>query len=146
MRFASLALVLSLSLTTAAIPACRSNAKDAPLIAAPSFPIADVPIPAGFAMMKKVSTSKVVPGATRFVDHQYSGSDDFLPVVKFYQDQMPGQKWTLVEQNQGNASVTLHFTKGSEDCVVSVTDGDVFTPTRIRVRIDPMARNQSSNR
>ena len=137
----TLAIVLALTFTVAAIPACRSTAKEAPLIAAPSSPIADVPIPAGFVMMKEISTSKLVPGSTRFVDHQYSGSDDFLPVVKFYKDQMPGQNWTLAEQNQGNSSVTLHFTKGSEDCVVSVTDGSTFKPTRIRVRIDPTARN-----
>jgi len=140
MRLTSLAIALSLSLTAAAIPACSNSSKDTPLIVAPKPPIDDVPIPAGFTMMKKVSSSKFIPGSTRSVDHQYAGSDDFLPVVRFYKEQMPRQKWTLTEQTQGNSSFMLHFTKGSEGCIVSVIDGDVFTPTRIHIRINPRVK------
>ena len=146
MRLTFLAVVLSLSFAVAANSACDNASKNAPLIISPNPPIADVPIPAGFTMMKKVSTSKVIPGSTRTVDHQYSGPDGFLPVTNFYRAQMPSQKWALAEQTQGNASVVLQFTKGSENCIVTITDGSAFTPTNIRVRIEPMARNQSSSR
>ena len=140
MRLALLTILFSL-IFVAVIPACSNTSKDAPLLAATNFPIADIPIPVGFTMTKK-STSKIIPvSSTRFVDHQYTGPNDFLAVVKFYRNQMPTQSWTLIEQTQGNASIVLHFTKGSEDCIICVTDGDLLTPTRIRVRIDPMARN-----
>src|ERR1035437_478460 len=136
MRLAPLAIGLTLFMA-----ACTSTQKDAPLIAAPGSPIADVPVPAGFEMIKSVSTSNVVLALSqRFVDHQYSGSDDFLPVARFYKDQMPGKGWTMVDQSQGNATVTLHFTKNSEDCHVTVKDGTWATKTNIRVKIDPIVR------
>ncbi|MCL2640710.1 MAG: hypothetical protein FWD53_07690 [Phycisphaerales bacterium] len=140
MRLTTLA-IFFLFIFAIVIPACGTTSKDAPLLAAASPPIADIPVPIGFTMMKK-SISKIIPASsTRFVDHQYSGPSDFLAVVKFYRSQMPTQNWTLIEQTQGNASIVLHFTKGSEDCILCVTDSSAFTPTRIRVRIDPMARN-----
>jgi hypothetical protein len=141
MRVAPFAVIVSVAVV-GMLGACANQSKDAPLIAAVNSPIADVPVPAGFTMMKAQSTSKVVPGSgLRFVDHQYSGDDDFLPVAKFYKDQMPGKGWTWVDQSQGDSSVTLHFTKGGEDCYVTVKDGSLTSHTHLRVKIDPMARN-----
>src|SRR5450755_3100566 len=71
-----------------------------PLIGDVRSPIADVPVPAGFSMTGD-STSKVdFASGLRIVDHFYKGSDDYLPVVQFYRDQMPQKGWGLVEQNQ----------------------------------------------
>jgi hypothetical protein len=87
------------------------------------------------------STSKVEASGLRFVDHKYEGSDDFLPIVKFYKDQMPTKGWTFVDQNQlPHNEVRLHFTKNSEDCVVTVDPGRFRS--HIRVQIDPAGRNE----
>jgi hypothetical protein len=113
---------------------------DAPLVADSHSPITDVPIPAGFTMTGD-STSKVVPGdQIRFVDHHYKGNDDQLPVINFYREQMPGQGWTWIDQNQPpGKDVTLHFTKKNEDCFITVSKGTF--DTHIRIKIDPVGRN-----
>jgi hypothetical protein len=147
MKLSSRALALPLLLAAAVLPACSlfgngSHSTVSPtLITAPNSPIADVPIPAGFALIKGESTSKVIPASNvRFVDHLYSGNDDLLPVVSFYRDQLPATGWALVDQTQSKADITLHFTKGSEDCFVTVTSGSLVKNTHIRIRIDPIAR------
>jgi hypothetical protein len=126
------------------LPACslfQQRDKNAPLIAAPNSPIADVPVPAGFVMTAD-STSKVVPGnALRFVDHRYKGDDDVLPVVRFYRDHMQEKGWTWVDQNQSRGSeMTLHYNKKGEDCTVTITPGSLGR-TYIRVKIDPAGRD-----
>ena len=122
------------------LPACSGSHHDSVnLQPALESPIADVPIPVGFAMTSD-STSKVEATGIRFVDHKYSGSDDVLPVVRFYTQQMPGKGWTFVNQNQQvNNEIALHYTKNSEDCMVTVTSGSLHT--HIRVQIDPAGRN-----
>ncbi len=132
---------LTTLLTLAALTACNhpSNTATMALIPAVSSPIADVPIPAGFTMTGD-STSKVESTGLRFVDHKYAGSDDFLPVVRFYKDQMPTKGWTFVDQNQlVHNEISLHFTKNSEDCIITVTPGSFHS--HIRVQIDPTGRN-----
>jgi hypothetical protein len=124
----------------AAMPGCSHHSNEqVNLVAAVSSPIADVPIPVGFSMTED-STSKVEASGLRFVDHKYAGSEDVLPVVRFYKDQMPGKGWTFVDQNQlVHNEISLHYTKNSEDCVVTVTPGSMHT--HVRVQIDPAGRN-----
>jgi hypothetical protein len=118
------------------------NTANETLIAAPVSPISDVPIPAGFSLIKKESTSKEVQSTrVRFVDHRYSGGDDYLPVVQFYRDQMPQRGWTLVDQSQLRHETTLRFSKDNEDCVITVFARTLTT--HIRVRIDPAGRNSA---
>jgi hypothetical protein len=142
MRFAMIArtaMVLSITGAALALPACSgsNHAEATPaLIAAVNSPIADVPIPAGFGMTGQ-STSHVEASGVRTVDHWYSGSDDLLPVVKFYRDEMPKTGWAFADQNQlEHNQVALHFTKNSEDCVVTVKPGTFHT--HIEVRINPV--------
>lgn len=123
----------------AGMGACSSNhAADTTqpaLIPSITSPIADVPVPAGFSMRGN-STSQVIPSSgLRFVDHQYTGDDDVLPVVRFYRDQLPQRGWTLVDQSQVHKEITLHFTKNNENCAVSVWPGTL--DTHIRIKIDP---------
>jgi hypothetical protein len=108
------------------------------LIPAVASPVADVPIPAGFAMTGD-STSKVEASGLRFVDHKYDGTDDVLPVVRFYKDQMPTKGWTFVDQNQlVHNEISLHFTKNGEDCVITVKPGTFRT--HVQVQINPTGR------
>jgi hypothetical protein len=109
-----------------------------PLIPDAASPISDVPVPAGFSMADN-STSKVVPGSSlRIVDHRYKGSDELLPVVTFYKEELPKRDWSLVDQTQASAKeITLHFTKKSEEAYVTVTQKTF--DTEIRIRLDPVA-------
>src|SRR5271155_1471898 len=122
------------------MPAC-SNAHDEQknLVPSAASPIADVPIPAGFSMTED-STRKEEKSGVRYVDHKYDGSDDVLPVVRFYRDQMPAKGWTFVDQNQlVHNEIRLHYTKTGEDCVVTVKAGTF--DTHIRVQIDPAGQD-----
>jgi hypothetical protein len=132
--------VIALLLAFGTVSCTGGHNKNAPLVAATNAPIADVPVPAGFTMTPD-STSKVVPGNNlRFVDHRYKGSDDAMPVAKFYRDQLPQQGWTWVDQNQARGGeISLHFTKKNEDCFITVTPGT--WDTYVRIRIDPVGRN-----
>lgn len=112
---------------------------NAPLLPSATPPIEDVPVPAGFSMTGE-STSKVEGTGLRFVDHKYEGGDDFLPVVRFYKDHMPEKGWQFVDQNQlPHNEISLHYSKNSEDCTITVTPGSMHT--HIRVKIDPTGRN-----
>src|SRR5437016_14474832 len=115
------------------------NSNTGPLIADTRSPISDVPVPAGFTMTDD-SSSKVITGSSlRVVDHGYKGSDDLLPVVTFYKEQMPKKDWTFVDQTQvSGKELTLHFTKRSEDCHITVRER--MLGTLIRVKIDPLAK------
>jgi hypothetical protein len=137
LRFAFAILALA---TLSALPACSGSHHDSVnLVAANTSPIADVPIPVGFSMTGE-STSKVVASGLRFVDHKYEGSDDVLPVIRFYKDQMPAKGWTFVSQNQLiHDEISLLYTKNNEDCTITVTPGSMHT--HIRVQIDPTGRN-----
>jgi hypothetical protein len=126
-----------------AIPGCQlfsQRDKNAPLVAEINPPVADVPIPVGFVMTPD-SSSKVVPGnAIRFVDHRYKGTDDVLPVVKFFRDHLPEKGWTWVDQSQARGNeVTLHYTKGNEHLYVTVNPGS-WNRVYVRVKIDPAGR------
>lgn len=136
----TLPLIALASLLALALPACQTGSGNAntPLIASSSSPIADVPIPAGFAM-RGGSQSYVTPnGQLRFVNHHYKGSEDMLPVVRFYRDQLPNNGWNLVSQQQAGDAVVLNFTKGSEDLIVTVKEGTLHT--HVNVRLHPAAR------
>ncbi len=129
------------TLAVAGLSACNgvSNRENPDLIPAVASPIADVPIPAGFRMTGD-STSKVEASGLRFVDHKYDGTDDLLPLVKFYKDQMPTKGWSFVDQNQLlHNEIVLHFSKNSEDCMITINPGSFHS--HVRVQIDPAGRN-----
>lgn len=139
----TLFVLLTAALLLAGCSLFNTTDPNAPLIADAHSPIVDVPVPAGFTMTTD-STSKVIPGnAIRFVDHHYKGGDPMLAVVRFYKEQLPTHDWKLIDQTQPSGSeVVLHFTKGSEDCTVSVDRGTL--DTHIHIRIDPLGRNNAT--
>ncbi len=127
-------LTLVLSLAALAIGGC--NKSTGPLISAPVSPIADIPVPAGFAMDASKSNSTVVPATSfRTAYHYYKGSDDVLPVVNFYRTQMPTKGWTLVDQNQMKNEVTLRFSKSKEAAAITIRKA--LIKTHIIVKLGP---------
>jgi hypothetical protein len=116
-----------------------SSKSGGPLIADARSPIVDVPVPAGFSMSDE-SSSKVIPASgLRMVNHRYTGHDDLLPIVDFYKQLLPTKGWVLADQSQQpGQEVSLHYTKKSEEC--SVTISERTFDTVIRVKIDPLPR------
>ena len=148
MQLSRLAIALTLAVSATAMPGCSifgggsSHDSGAMLITAPNPPIADVPVPAGFSLVKDKSTSKwSTPSNMRIVDHDYSGNEDYLPVIRFYRDQLPPLGWQLVDQTQSGPETTLQFTKGNEVCSVTVRSRALTHNAHIRIRIDPVNRS-----
>jgi hypothetical protein len=113
------------------------NSNSGPLVPDANSPIKDVPVPAGFAM-KGDSTSQVIAGKLRMVNHHYTGGDDWLQVVAFYKAHM-ASPWAFVDQTQlAGQEIMLHFANATEDCRVTVSKGTF--DTTIRVKIDPITK------
>lgn len=116
-----------------------SSKSSGPLIADARSPIVDVPVPAGFTMSDE-SSSRVVPASgLRVVNHRYTGQEDLLPIVEFYKRTLPTKGWVLADQSQQpGQEVSLHYTKKSEECNVTVSERTFDTV--IRIKIDPLPK------
>jgi len=123
----------------AGLAACSQNDNAMPTPAA-NPPIADVPIPDGMTIDLDHSQSTVVPGSNlRLVNHEYTGSLQQLAVTRFFQQEMPQNGWQYVEETQNPEGITLFFTKGGEDCTITVTHS--WFTTKAYVSIAPAGGN-----
>ncbi len=106
------------------------------LVLAPNHqpPIPDFPVPIGFKLDEKVSRDYALAGA-RLVDHIYKGSENKLAVKRFYERQMPINRWTLTTAMFVQGDVMLDFEKENERCRVMITDGGFWGGTKIKVRL-----------
>jgi len=127
-------------LATLTLAACDSSSPETPgpLMAGANSPIADVPVPIGFKLQEGKSYAQVT-GPLRFVKYYYVGRESTLPVVKFFKDNMPLNKWDFVSQDGPANEMTLKFTKSNEDCVIVIQGGSMHT--KVWINIDPTGRN-----
>jgi hypothetical protein len=127
-----------------ALPGCGlfGTRNSGPLVPAANSPITDVPVPAGFTLIADTSTSKIIPGNNlRIVNHNYKGSDDVLPIVNFYQTQLPEKGWKWVDTTGAAGSeYNVHFTRNNEDLMVTVTPAR-WGGSYIRIKLDPAGRD-----
>ena len=106
----------------------------ASLVAQARPPVPDLPVPFGFKLDEGASRNYDLAGA-RLVDHVYKGSAPRLQVKRFYEEQMPINRWSLVTAMFITGEVLLDFEKESERCHIIVGKGDLFHPTVIRVKL-----------
>jgi len=104
------------------------------LIARARPPIPDLPVPIGFKIDEGKSRDYVLAGA-RFVDHFYKGNDDKLAVKRFYERQMPINRWMLVTAMFVRGEVMLDFEKETERCRVFITNGSLFHKTYVKIQL-----------
>ena len=104
------------------------------LVAQANPPIADVPLPARFRLDEEQSWSRVTGGVRR-IEHHYYGPADKFAVWRFFKKRMPEQQWTLVRDEYSNGGVRMDFDKASERCLVTISDGSLFNPSRVRVEL-----------
>jgi hypothetical protein len=97
-------------------------------------PIGDVPIPLGFDLDENKSIDFVVAGS-RFANHRYKGGAEKLEVKRFYERQMPINRWTLTTSMFVGGDINMDFEKDSERCRVTVTDGGLFHKSYILIRL-----------
>lgn len=104
------------------------------LVAKSSAPIADLPVPLGFSLDENNSRDYALAGA-RLVDHVYRGRPNKLAVKRFYERQMPVNRWTLTTSMFVRGDVMLDFEKETERCRILVNEGNLFYPTYIRIQL-----------
>jgi len=97
-------------------------------------PIGDVPVPIGFEMDESKSIDFVVAGS-RFANHKYKGGADKLQVKRFYERQMPINRWTLTTSMFVGGDINLDFEKEMERCRVIVKDGGFGGGSHILIRL-----------
>lgn len=112
------------------------------LIAQGQPPIPDFPVPMGFKLIENKSRDYALPGA-RFVDHVYKGSKNKITVKRFYERQMPINRWTLATAMFVRGDIVMDFEKETERCRLNITDGGLFGPTYIKVQLWTSGRVQS---
>jgi len=96
--------------------------------------IADLPVPVGFKLDQGKSRNYSA-GGFRFVDHTYKGKADKLAVKRFYERQMPISRWMLTMSMFVRGEIRLDFEKETERCLIVISDGSLFHPVRIQVRM-----------
>ena len=95
------------------------------LLAAERPPIVDVPIPAGFRLVKGNSWSRHF-GELRNIHHEYRGLDDTHDVARFYTDQMPAGTWRLASSMERYGEYAILFENRVEFCFIKITKSWFF--------------------
>ena len=96
--------------------------------------VPDVPVPLDFKQVEKQSID-FGAGSARYVHHVYKGKADKWDVRRFYEKQMPINRWSLVTYMNSGGEISLDYEKGNERCRVIVTDGDWLYRSRVIVRL-----------
>ena len=104
------------------------------MVARSQPPIPDLPVPIGFKLDEGKSRDYALAGA-RFVDHTYKGGGIKLAVKRFYERQMPINRWVLTTAMFVRGDVMLDFEKETERCRIIITDGSLFHSTYIKVQL-----------
>ncbi len=104
------------------------------LIAVSKPYVPDVPVPLDFKQVEKKSID-FGAGSARYVHHVYKGKADKWDVRRFYEKQMPINRWSLVTYMNAGGEISLDYEKGNERCRVVVTDGDWLYRCRVIVRL-----------
>jgi len=104
------------------------------LVAMRRPPIDDLPVPIGFYLDEDKSRNFSAAGA-RYIDHSFKGRADKFAVGRFYKQQMPISRWTLVTDMFVQGDIVLDFEKDTERCRISVSDGGMFGSTRVKIAV-----------
>lgn len=96
--------------------------------------VPDIPVPLGFSHAEKQSID-FGAGTARYVHHMYRGKEDKWSVRRFYENQMPINRWSLVTYMNAEGELSMDYEKDNERCRVIITSGSWVHPTRIIVRL-----------
>lgn len=96
--------------------------------------VPDVPVPLDFKQSEKQSID-FGAGSARYVHHVYKGKADKWEVRRFYEKQMPINRWSLVTYMSAEGEISLDYEKSNERCRVIISDGTWLYPSRVIVRV-----------
>lgn len=103
------------------------------LVAQPHPTVPDLPVPMGFSLDEARSRSSAAAG-TRLVDYVYLGRSDKFAVGRFYKQQMPVNRWTMVMDNFAQGVEVLEFEKEGERCRITIdSTSNLLHPTQVLV-------------
>ncbi len=122
----------------AGLAGCQSGQRKQ-LIASNEFYEADIPIPAGFKKVEQGSEDMSTGQQRLYLRHTYKGRGEPYVVREFYLQQMPTYGWAKTSAGSIHGNYTLRFSKGSEACTVSVTDGG-WSTTEVQVKVNQEQR------
>jgi hypothetical protein len=106
---------------------------------------ADIPLPAGFALVDR-SSEDWSSGPLRYLRHTYVGRADKYTVRKFYREQMPLVRWTALADRQLHGRYTLRFRRGREMCTIVIAGqgSRLYPRTTVDVTIYPGSHESNS--
>ncbi len=101
----------------------------------------DIPVPVGFRLADR-AIEDWSSGQVRYVRHRYLGRADKYAVRKFYREQMPLVRWTVISDGNVHGLITMRFQRGAESCTVTIEDEAAGLTRRVAVEvlIAPSAR------
>lgn len=105
----------------------RLTASTAPLVA-------DIPVPVGFEIVDEASEDWS-EGTMRYLRHRFRGVADKYAVRRFYGEQMPLVRWSLLSDSQVHGRITLRFERENETCNVAIEDDSAGFARRVIVEI-----------
>ncbi|MCP4590253.1 MAG: hypothetical protein GY842_05895 [bacterium] len=82
----------------------------------------DVPLPVGFSIVEPAMEDYSTGQSRTYLRHTYAGRADKFAVRRFYQEQMPLQRWVKVSDGAIKGEFSLRFAKGGELCDVDIHD------------------------
>ena len=104
------------------------------LVAMSSPYVPDIPVPLDFKQIEKKSIN-FGTGTARYVHHVYKGKANKWEVRRFYEKQMPINRWSLVTYMSAEGEIRLDYEKQNERCRITIGDGSWFHRTRILARV-----------
>jgi len=100
----------------------------------------DVPFPASFRFAEDASEDYRDGRRRVYVRHRYVGSADKQTVRRFYQQEMPLARWSLISNANLHGVYVLRYEKGAEACEITIRDASQGRAGAvvIDVRITPL--------
>lgn len=84
-------------------------------------PVADLPIPDGFALLDEQSHAFESPGV-RFINHTYRGRASKVQLERFYRKHLPARGWEFRNAQMTRGTHTLRFEQDDEVLDVLIAD------------------------
>jgi hypothetical protein len=97
-------------------------------------PVSCIPVPQGFTLDPERSVT-FDSGATKRIDHLYTGSAPDVATVRFYKRAMAARGWSLISEAFSLGDQNLRFKKPGQACRVRITPGTWLHPTKLNVQL-----------
>ena len=106
------------------------------LLPNPRSYVQDVPIPKGFHLVETAAEDRYTGSHRLYLRHVYEGAAHPYTVRKFYEEQMPLNRWQMTTNSDVKGEYSLRFEKGQESCFVQIQPEKRGWITRTQVHVE----------